>query len=117
MLLLFSLFFLFPGPAIASSSSAEEPPQLEISSETDIHNLLSSLSDEQVRRLLIEELKKDTTTPSEALPKPGGGPGEFLNEMLSSLEGASTNTEGRAKTLFQQLPTVFPDLYKVFITL
>lgn len=78
--------------------------------------MLSSLSDEQVRRLLIEELKKDTTS-SEGTIETDSGPSAFLNEMLSGLEGASTSTDGQAKALFQNLPSVLPDLYKVFVTL
>lgn len=107
------LFFLWASSATAADSAESQPST--VSAETDIHGLLSGLSDEQVRRLLIEELQKDTVS-GEVTVEPEG-PGAFLDDLLSDLEGASVSTDGQAKALFKNLPLVLPDLYKVFVTL
>ena len=45
------------------------------------------------------------------------GVGAFFGHMLDSLINLTKNSESRFQSLAQHLPLVFPDLYKVFITL
>lgn len=80
--------------------------------------MLSGLSDEQVRRLLIEELKADAAAPAyDPEAEVSLGPGAFLGDILNELEETSVSSDHQAKKLFAHLPDVLPDLYKVFITL
>jgi hypothetical protein len=45
------------------------------------------------------------------------GVGAFFGQMLDSLINLTKNTENRFQSLTHHLPLVFPDLYKVLITL
>lgn len=45
------------------------------------------------------------------------GVGAFFGRMLDSLASLSNSSEGQFKALALSFPLVFPDLYKVFITL
>lgn len=45
------------------------------------------------------------------------GVGAFFGNMLDSLSSLSNSSEGRFKVLADSFPLIFPDLYKVFITL
>ncbi len=45
------------------------------------------------------------------------GIGAFFGNMLDSLINLTKNSESRFQSLAHHLPLVFPDLYKVFITL
>ncbi len=45
------------------------------------------------------------------------GVGAFFGRMLDSLASLSNSSEGQFRALALSFPLVFPDLYKVFITL
>ncbi len=45
------------------------------------------------------------------------GVGAFFGNMLDSLSSLSNSSEGRFTALAKSFPLIFPDLYKVFITL
>ena len=56
---------------------------------------------------------KDTSNLKSEIP----GVGAFFGRMLDSLASLSNSSEGQFKALALSFPLVFPDLYKVFITL
>lgn len=101
--------------AQGTASATREAPEVQLpglSSEADIHTLLSGLSDEQVRRLLIDELKKDSQ--AEITRAEQSGPDIFLGKILYDLSTQSDTSEQHARQLFQHLPKVVPDLQMAF---
>jgi len=84
-------------------------------SEADIHTLLSGLSDEQVRRLLIDELKKDAQ-PTDVTAQESG-PDVLFGKILHDLSSQSDTSERLARQLFSHFPEVAPDLQKAFLQL
>jgi len=82
-----------------------------------VEHLLAGLSDEQVRQLLIDELKK--TSETEELSSPGQmkGPAFVLSRMLSKLSSGQENNKNQIATLLGFTPDVLPDLYKTFTML
>ncbi len=85
-------------------------------SQADIDKMLAGLSDEQVRGLLIEELKKDIDD-EEGDPKTMKGPAFFLSRLLSIMTRGHDENTNEVRTLFDSFPTMGPDLYRVFIKL
>ena len=85
------------------------------SSESRINETLAGLSDERVRQMLIEELKKDALEKEAA--SSGMGPGAILGYLLRSLSNKADDSEDQLKRFWAGIPNVFPDLYKVFINL
>lgn len=99
-----------------SQGKTSPPADLDeknITSEADIYTLLSNLSDEQVRRLLIDELKKDSLAPDNKSEETG--PAIFLGNLLYTLSSQSDIFEDQARQLLNHFPQVVPDLQKVFI--
>ncbi len=60
-----------------------------------------------------EAQQHDTSSLQSEIP----GVGAFFGKMLDSLTSVTNSSEGQMKGLAASLPLVFPDLYKVFITL
>ncbi len=87
------------------------------SSESRINETLAGLSDERVRQMLIEELKKDALETEAASSKQGIGPGAILGSLLRSLSNKADDSEDQLKRFWAGIPNVFPDMYKVFINL
>ncbi|WP_419175669.1 mechanosensitive ion channel domain-containing protein [Desulfosediminicola sp.] len=112
---IFAIILFQPLLSDAWYSIAQETPQNAPSSEADIHTLLSGLSDEQVRRLLIDELKKDSTALESSADTTG--PDIFLGKILYSLSSQSDTSEQHVRQLFSHIPQVIPDLKKAFIKL
>ena len=84
---------------------------------TGVEELLAGLSDEQVRQLLIDELKQDAASDMDPDPQRMKGPGAFLSRILSILSSEHDANEDQFGNLWAGVPGVLPDLYKVFITL
>jgi len=84
--------------------------------EEKVDHLMAGLSDEQVRQMLIDELKKDAD-----LAEPGfesmKGPASILSRMLGGLSSGQDENKDELKDLFSGIPQLLPDLYKVFINL
>lgn len=106
ILLLYALVFVGAVSAKTESSDA-------------VHALLAGLSDEQVRQMLIDELRKETTPADSAvkLETEIDGPAAPLSRLLKSLDSGSVDFEHQFQNLLPWTPNIFPDLYKVFITL
>ncbi len=79
-------------------------------------HVMAGLSDEQVRKMLIDELKKDAKL-SEPDYDQMKGPASLLSVMLNSLSSGQDEDEDQLKALFNGIPNVLPDLYRVFIKL
>ncbi len=111
---LVALFFavtLFHPPFSAAAGSKEATP-----AGGNAEQLMAGLSDEQVRKMLIDELKKDAGQ-SEPEYDQMKGPASFLSTMLNSLSSGQDEDEDQLKALFSGIPNVLPDLYRVFIKL
>ena len=109
---LLALCFLFTGPVPTSAAD-----QTTVSSaDAQATSIMAGLSDEQVRQLLIEELKADAQReqPAEQHMK---GPAYILADILKSLSNEHDANEDQIKNLLKGIPNMGPDLYKVFIKL
>jgi len=93
------------------SEAAESP-----SSASSAEQMMAGLSDEDVRRLLIEELQKEalSATPDTDQMK---GPAFFLSRLLNLLSSGHDRNKNEVKTLFASLPAMGPDLHRVFVKL
>ena len=87
------------------------------SSGTRIDALLAGLSDEEVRQMLLAELKKTANSEEQKTDQEIGGPGEIFGNMLGALSSQTDRSERRLQRLWAGIPNVFPDLYKVFLAL
>ena len=88
-------------------------------SPSSVHATLSAMSDEQVRQLLIEELQKDALAESESFSfEPEmTGPGAALEILLNELNDEAGQSDNKLRKLFTAVPNLFPDLYKIFVSL
>ncbi len=80
------------------------------------HTTITEPSDEQVRQLLIAELQKKSE-PESTAQQAIGGPGKFLENILSTFQSNAENSDNQTASLLSKLPNVIPDLKKVFLTL
>ena len=96
-------------PAI--SEAAESPPSTD-----SAEQMMAGLSDEEVRQLLIEELRKEAlSAPPDAQQMKG--PAAFLSRLLSLLSAEHEDNKVEVKSLFAALPKVGPELHRVFVKL
>lgn len=105
------LLFISAGlspPVEAAANSAD--------SNVAVAELMAGLSDEQVRQLLIDELKKDAEV-EEFAPQKMKGPAFLLSRLLRVMRSQHHDSESEVSALFSSLPTMGPDLYKVFVKL
>ena len=109
---LLAFYFLFTG-AVSTCAAAQDTAG---SGDAKVESIMAGLSDEQVRQMLIEELKADAQAqePGERQMK---GPAYILADILKSLSNEQDANEDQIKNLLRQIPNVGPDLYKVFIKL
>jgi small-conductance mechanosensitive channel len=100
-------------------SMAQEPGKSDTASasETSVDTLLAGLSDEQVRQMLLTELKKEASNEQSSGNKDIGGPGEIFGTMLKVLSSETDDSERRLQQLWAGIPNILPDLYKVFLAL
>ncbi len=77
---------------------------------------MAGLSDEQVRQLLIEELRKEALADPPDLHKMKG-PAFFLSRLLNLLSNEHDDSKNEVKALFASLPEMGPDLHRVFVKL
>jgi hypothetical protein len=114
-------FIIFPLLAIgfllfssAPLRSADEPDSAASGSSAE--EMMAGLSDEQVRQLLIEELKQDAAV-AEAEPKKMKGPAYFLARLLRIMTKGHDDITDEVRALFGAFTTMGPDLYRVFVKL
>lgn len=81
-----------------------------------VTDMMAGLSDEQVRKLLIQELQKD----AQSLQPEGTnikGPGSLFHHLLKTLSQKHDQEESQFRTLWSGAPKILPDLEHVFIKL
>ena len=110
VLLTAGLLLFFNGQVHSAEVSESEK------SEAKVDKMMAGLSDEQVRELLIEELKKDIEE-EEVGPQKMKGPAVLLSRMLRLMNSQHGDSEDEVRAMFSSLPTLGPDLYRVFIKL
>ncbi len=91
---------------------AAEPAQ----SGATVEQMMAGLSDEQVRQMLIDELKKEVQ-PADAAAEQMKGPAFFLARLLNLLSSGHEDSSNEVRALFASFPTMGPDLYRVFVKL
>jgi small-conductance mechanosensitive channel len=109
---LLAICFLFTGPLPAYTADQDTVS----SADAQAASIMAGLSDEQVRQLLIEELKADALSEQPAKPQMKG-PAYILAGILSSLSNEQDANEDQIKNLLNGIPNMGPDLYRVFIKL
>lgn len=116
---LFLLLFLFSPRDVLADDVADGDLQSNANSSSSVHAVLSGLSDEQVRQLLITELQKDAAAEnlSFSFEPEIKGPAAPLAEILTSLNEETFQAEDQLRKLWLGIPNLLPDLYKTFISL
>ena len=114
--LMLLLFLFVSGNILAQEAAAG--PQDNADSSSSVHATLSTMSDEQVRQLLIEELKEDAAMENQSFSIDlDQGTGAPLIWMLDTLVAETDQSENQLQKLWAGIPNLLPDLYKVFISL
>ena len=111
LLLSLTVLLLSTGYCLSDSQAANESPPV-----ANVESMMAGLSDEQVRQLLIDELKKDAEI-EELSPQQMKGPAVFLSRLLSIMSRGHAENTGEVRAMFGSFSTMGPDLYKVFIKL
>ena len=111
LLLSLTALLLSTGYCLSDSQAANESPPV-----ANVESMMAGLSDEQVRQLLIDELKKDAEI-EELSPQQMKGPAFFLSRLLSIISRGHDENTGEVRAMFGSFSTMGPDLYKVFIKL
>lgn len=116
LLFLLLLSLLFASLTLAQDTAV---PLLDNVSTDSVDATLAKLSDEQVRQLLINELKKDAALQEDSftLTQELNGPSAPLAAMLNSVEGESVQSIDKLQQLFRNIPQLIPDLSHVFLSL
>lgn len=119
---IFAVLSLFITLLTSQASQAAEDKELinlDLSQHDSVHAMLSGLSDEQVRQLLLTELKKEVQAQAESvdLEPEVQGPGAPLSKLLRTLNKGHTESDNRMEEILAGIPTLVPDLYKVFVSL
>jgi len=83
---------------------------------SDVAARVAGLSDEDARKLLIEELGK-TTQSAGATQGDRQIPGSILADMLNTLSSKSDISEQGARQLLDSIPGFFPDMYRIYLKL
>ena len=83
---------------------------------SNVDALLAGLSDEQVRQLLLEELKNEAESAAASGPE-GNGPVALLGGFLTTVDSETDGTSGRLLSLGQHVPQVLPDVKNVLAPL
>jgi hypothetical protein len=116
--LIVMMLTLFSAGAIFAADTSSAEISNNAGSPESVHAILSGLSDEQVRQMLIAELKKDAAADDKFSLEPAiNGPGAPLSRMLRAFNNESVQSEHDFEKLWAGIPNVLPDLFKVFISL
>lgn len=108
---IFLSFCLLQSPAAFSADTGQKTRIAE----EEAKKLLSGLSDEQARAMLIAELSKA----AENQPADDGmkGPAAFFHDLLDRLTGEHSSSRVQVETLLAGIPDVIPNLGTVFLQL
>ncbi len=113
LFLLLSLCFT----QVSFAKAATDPLPDGVTTDT-VDATLAKLSDEQVRELLINELKKDAALQNPEVPSQElNGPSAPLASLLNSIEGESIQSIDKLEQLIKNIPQLIPELSHVFLSL
>lgn len=117
--LIIILLALFWGQTASAATAGALAASAKTVSSESVQAILSNLSNEQIRQLLIEELQKDAaaTPPSTPLKPVLKGPAVPLARLLNAFDKESVQAEGQLQKMGSGIPLVLPDLHKIFVTL
>ena len=110
-LLLTANFLIFSAGFCLSAETSDTS-----AADTNAQEMMAGLTDEQVRQLLIEELKKDAQA-EESSQQKMKGPAVLLSRLLRVMNSQHGDTENEVKAMYSSVPTLGSDLYRVFIKL
>ncbi|WP_051305453.1 mechanosensitive ion channel family protein [Desulfogranum mediterraneum] len=118
--LLLLLSTLSPPLSVAGQNPADEPTDIDqgqpLQREIPVSEMMAGLSDEQVRQLLLSQLKKEAS-----IAPPAGermkGPASLFHHILQILSSEQDEAENQFRLLWAGVPQVAPDLKRVFIRL
>ena len=96
-------------PAVVEAAAAAP-------ADASVEQMMAGLSDEEVRQLLIEELRKEALAGTENSPQMKG-PAFFLSRLLNLLSSEHDENKNEIEGLFASLPAMGPDLHRVFVKL
>jgi hypothetical protein len=119
LIICFSIFFHPRTPYCIAADSPQNKSDILPQDYTpeEVDKALNQLNDRDVRQLLSHELKNRADDESNTFNKGIPGPGAFLDSILSYITSTSTESERRILNLIENIPQIYPDLYKVFLTL
>ena len=100
-----------------SFSASEDPVALtEPVTASNVDALLAGLSDEQVRQLFIEELRKEAEAAAPSATA-GTGPVAALGRLLAVMDSTADGSSGRLLLLWNHVPQVLPEVRNVLAPL
>lgn len=109
--LLLAVLLVLAGLApVVGESAAAEP------TDASVEQMMAGLSDEEVRQLLIEELRKEALA-GKGESQQMKGPAFFLSRLLYLLSNEHDENKNEIEALFASLPAMGPDLHRVFVKL
>ena len=99
------------------NNNSSENPRAGVLQSKEAEKTLASLSDEQVRALLITELSKNVPSDDTLSENRMKGPAGIFHVMLRKLSGEHDESIRQVEKLLSGIPHVIPDLSRVFIQL
>lgn len=109
---------LTPTLLAATKGQAAQTQTGQETAPAEVTTLVAGLSDEQVRKLLIDELQKAAKNPSAVLAKSSvQPPGIGLASLLDALSSRADVSEQASRALFDAVPRFWPDIYHVLLGL
>ena len=103
--------------AFPFTGSAETLSENSASTSGTVDSIVAGLSDEQVRDMLISELRAQSMEQEYDQQQQMVGPASIFNRLLRKFTGEHDENEEEFRKLWDGIPNIVPDLRKVFLTL
>ncbi len=101
-----------------ATSPAEAQPLPSPQAPTQADSVLAGLSDEQVRQMLLSELRRDAMEDQYARQQQQMvGPAGLFHRLLQKISSEHNDNEKQFTRLWSGIPQLIPDLRKVFLNL
>lgn len=113
------VFFVLLAIAVVfpPTGTAESAPQSPSAASSSAESIVAGLSDEQVRDMLISELRARSMEQEYDQEQQMVGPASIFNRLLRKFTGEHDENEEEFRKLWDGIPNIVPDLRKVFLTL
>lgn len=118
-LLLIFFFFILGNTGLTEAAIGTKSQIKDDGSQSTPLSIVAEMSDQEVRLMLLDELRKEVENDGSGLSlksKINGPAGPFAR-LLMRLSDSSTESETKLQALWDWIPQLPPDLYKTFITL